>query len=62
VAISHESNEHLMLSIGKSLLVYNRIDSLEEIAQKIDSVSSSELLDIANEILAKNQLSILKYS
>ncbi len=62
VAISHESNEHLMLSIGKSLLVYNRIDSLEEIAQKIDSVSSSELLSIANEILAENQLSILKYS
>jgi len=61
LAISYESNENQMLSIGKSYLVYNKVDTLEEIVSKIESVSASELMDIANDVLDKNQLSILMY-
>jgi len=62
LAISYESNENQMLSIGKSLLVYDRVDTLPEIYEKIESVTASELLDIANEVLNRDKMSILTYT
>jgi predicted Zn-dependent peptidase len=61
LAISFESNENQMLSIGKSYLVYDKVDTMEEIFAKIESVTSAELLDIANEMLNKDGLSMLVY-
>ena len=61
LAISYESNENQVLSIGKSFLVYDKVDSLEEIFTKINSVTSSELMDIANDVLHKDQISTLIY-
>jgi predicted Zn-dependent peptidase len=61
IAISSENNETLMLSMAKSFLVYNRIDSLEEIMKKIDRITSEEILEIANTILDEKQLSSLTY-
>lgn len=61
VAISFESNVNEMLSIGKSLLLYERIDSIVEINEKIQRVTSSELLDAANEVFAPEMLSMLMY-
>ena len=61
LAISFESNENQMLSIGKSYLVYDKVDSTEEIFEKIESITSVELLDIANEVLDKDRLSVLIY-
>jgi predicted Zn-dependent peptidase len=51
-----------MLSMGKSLLVFNRIDSLEEIRKKIEAVTSGQILETANEILDPDRLSVLKYN
>ncbi|MBN2164814.1 MAG: insulinase family protein [Marinilabiliaceae bacterium] len=59
LTISMENKESLMLSLGKSYLFYNKVDSLEKIYRKIDSISGSDLLDIANEIISKDQLSTL---
>jgi len=59
LAIAAESNEGQMLSIGKSLLVYNTVDSLEEVAQKLEAITSLDLITTANEIFAPNQLSTL---
>jgi hypothetical protein len=50
-----------MLSLGKSLLVFNRIDSLEDICKKIDSLTTSELLEISNEVFEPSGLSTLIY-
>lgn len=61
ITISSENRESLMLSIGKSYLLYNRVDSLEEIYQKIDNITSSDLLAIANEIFDESRLSYLIY-
>ncbi len=61
LAISYESNENQMLSIGKSLLVYDRVDTLAEIYSKIESVTATELMEIANEVLGKERLSLLTY-
>jgi predicted Zn-dependent peptidase len=61
LARSYENHENLMLNLGKSLLVFNRIDSLEEICKKIDSLTTSELLEISNEVFEPSKLSTLIY-
>ena len=61
LARGYENHESLMLSLGKSLLVFNRIDTIEEIYDKIDNVTSSELLEIANDIFDPSKLSTLIY-
>jgi predicted Zn-dependent peptidase len=61
LARGYEHHESLMLSLGKSLLVFNKIDTLEEICKKIDSLTSSELLGIANDIFDPSKLSTLIY-
>jgi len=61
IAIASENNEAHMLSIGKSLLVFDRVDTIEEVTRKIEAVSDSALLEIANEILHPDKLSMLIY-
>ncbi len=61
VAISFESNQNEMLSIGKSLLLHDRIDTIKEINEKIEHITSSHLLEAANEVFAPEQLSMLMY-
>ena len=61
LAISSENREDLMLSIGKSYLFFNRVDSLELIFQKIEKVTNFEIMEIANEIFDDSQSSTLIY-
>jgi predicted Zn-dependent peptidase len=61
LARGYENHESLMLSLGKSLLVFDKIDSIEDICKKIDSVTSSDLLEIANDIFQPTKLSTLVY-
>lgn len=57
----YENHESLMLSLGKSLLVFNKIETIEEICKKIDDVTSSELLETANHIFEPAKMSTLIY-
>lgn len=59
LAISRENNEHLMLTSGKSLLVFNRIDGLEIIRKKLEDIRADQLRDTANEILNSKNLNLL---
>ncbi|MDP2114495.1 MAG: pitrilysin family protein [Bacteroidota bacterium] len=61
LAISTENREDLMLSIGKSYLFFDRVDTLETIFKKIEAISYTEILEIANEILDEPQSSTLIY-
>lgn len=61
LAIAAESNENLMLSVAKSYMVYNTSDNLEIIYSQIENLTSSELLEIANEVLNPDMLSTLIY-
>lgn len=61
IAISSENRDDLMLTLGKSFLLYNKVDSLPEIYKKIEEISDSLLLEIANEVLNEKALSILIY-
>ena len=50
-----------MMALGKSLLMYDRVDGLEEVFRKIQGVSAAELQDIANEVFDEARLSSLTY-
>jgi predicted Zn-dependent peptidase len=61
IAISTESHDDLMLAIGKSYLLYNRVDPLSEVFRKIEVITANDLLEVANEILDEKQMSMLVY-
>jgi predicted Zn-dependent peptidase len=61
IAISSENNENYMLSMGKSLMVFNKVESLEEIGRNIEAITSKQLLEIANDVLDSEKLSYLIY-
>ncbi|WP_430810220.1 MULTISPECIES: M16 family metallopeptidase [unclassified Carboxylicivirga] len=61
ITISSDNRENLMLSMGKSFMLYNQVDPLETIYQKIDEITATDILEVANEILNPNQLSYLIY-
>lgn len=61
VAISFESNLAEMLSMGKSILLYDKVETIEEINRKIEAVTAAELLQTANEIFDPRQLSMLTF-
>lgn len=62
VAIMSENNEALMLSMGKTMLMFNRIDTLDDIKKKIEAVTAKQIIDTANDILNPDKLSVLTYT
>lgn len=61
VAIGQENNQSQMLGIGKSILAFDEVRTWKEIAKKINDLSSSQLLRIANEVLDEKDFSYLIY-
>jgi len=61
IALAEENRMSLILSMAKSLIDFNRIDSLEEIFEKINRVTAEELLHISNEIFDPGVLSTLLF-
>jgi predicted Zn-dependent peptidase len=61
LARGYENHESLMLSLGKSLVIFNKIDSIEDLCRKIDAVTASELLETANDIFDPSKMSTLIY-
>ncbi len=62
MAINNEQPLNEMQAIGKSLMVYDRVDSIDEIATEIDAITAKHVLDAANEILGKQRFSQLFYT
>lgn len=61
LAISSDNGEAQALSMGKSLLVFNDIMSDTQIREKIETITSEELREVANEIFAPERVSKLIY-
>jgi predicted Zn-dependent peptidase len=59
LAISRENNEHLMLTTGKSYLVFDRAFSLETIRGQLEEITSLQLREGANEVLHPGNLNQL---
>ena len=54
------SNEGYMLGVGRSLLVHGEVDTLEEAYKKINAVTASQILEVANEIFRDNSTLIYR--
>ena len=61
IAIGHDNNSNLMLSIGKSMLYFDEVESIEGVYDKIDSISAESLLEVANEMLDIDKFSSLSF-
>jgi predicted Zn-dependent peptidase len=59
LALGLDSNSGLMLGLGKSLLLFNQIDTIQEIYAGIDKLTESELLEIANNYFSVDNCSEL---
>ena len=61
IALAEENRMSLLIAEAKNILDYNRVVGLPEVFNKIDLVSSKEILDIANEVFSKENLSSLSF-
>lgn len=61
IALGEENRIGLIISMAKSLIDYNKIDDLTTVFKKINAVSTSDMANIANEILDDKNLSSLTF-
>ena len=60
LAIVNEGAEGYMMGVGKSLLAYGEVDTLEESYRKINAVTASEIMEVANDVWAKPSVLLYK--
>lgn len=61
LAIALESNAGEMISMGKSHLYFEKVDSYRQVMEKISALTDARLLEVANEIFDTSQLSRLTF-
>lgn len=61
MAMAEENNLSMMLMMGRSLLDFNRIESMETTFNKVQAVDAALIMDMANEIFDFEQMSMLTY-
>ena len=61
LAIADENLSSQMLGIGKSYLVFNHCETLDEVNKRIEAITSEQIREIANDVLAIDKLSTLIY-
>lgn len=61
IALGMDSNSSLMLGYGKSLLVFDQIDTLEEVHKAIDEITVEEIYEIANIYFAPETITELVF-
>lgn len=61
IALGEENRIGLIISMAKSLIDYDNIDSLEVVFNKIRAVTTEDMAHIANEILHEGNLSVLTF-
>ncbi len=57
VALSYENGMNELLSAARSLLMGDTIEYMDDIIRKVNAVSAQDLLDMANQVFDKSQLS-----
>jgi predicted Zn-dependent peptidase len=62
IALSLEGNAGLMLGLGKSLLLFNQIDTIPDIYKEIDNLTASDILHVANTYFGASNQNELIYA
>lgn len=61
LALASENNANLMIGLGKSVLLYDKIETTKELFAKIDAISAKDLMEIAQETYNSKNLSSLVF-
>lgn len=61
IALGEENRIGLIISMAKSLIDYDKIDALQTVFNKIQAVTTTDMANIANEILDESNLSSLTF-
>jgi predicted Zn-dependent peptidase len=61
IALGEENRIGLIISMAKSLIDYDKIDSLDTVFKKIEAVTTTDMAQIANEMLDEKNLSVLSF-
>ena len=59
IAITNEAKLNEMISLGRTALFFDEVESTEESIARLEALSADELLHVANEILIPDQMSTL---
>lgn len=62
IALGEENRIGLIISMAKSLIDHNQIDSLATVFEKINAVTTDQIINVANEVLDIEQLNIFTFS
>lgn len=62
LALSLDSNLELMFSLGKSILLFGKVDSIKDIYKEIDAITNEEIKHIARKYFSKENTARLIYS
>lgn len=62
LALTNELKLNEMLAIGRSALYFEEVETLDEIIAEIESITPSDLLRVANEVLSQEQFSYLIFT
>ena len=60
LAISSESNESYMLGAGKSLLVHDDVDTMEQVYAKVRDLTAAQLTEVAEAVFSNMSRLIYK--
>lgn len=61
IALSLDSNLEIMFSIAKSVLIFDKVDTMLELKEKVDTISSEDIQRIAQDVFDSKNLSNLIY-
>ncbi|MFT7332239.1 MAG: putative Zn-dependent peptidase [Sphingobacteriales bacterium] len=61
IALGEENRVGGIISLARSLLVYDDIEPLETIIKKIENISATDVMEVANQLLIEDQLSMLAF-
>ncbi|MDD2569514.1 MAG: pitrilysin family protein [Bacteroidales bacterium] len=59
IAMSADNKENLLFTLGKSILLFNKFDSMETVNRRIEAITAEELLETSNEVFDPSMLSTL---
>jgi predicted Zn-dependent peptidase len=61
IALGEENRIGLIISMAKSLIDHNKIDSLETVFEKISAVTTRQMIEVTDEILNIEQLNVFTF-
>ena len=61
MALSQDSGGALMFNLGKSLYLFNRIDTMQEVFHRLEEITSEQIQQAANDTFQFEKMNVLAY-